>query len=378
MSSAIVEVSLADQKKLVEVSSSSKFIWRIEKFSKLNSEDGLISDVFSVGSFKWKVIIYPKGEGEVYDHLSVFLIPVKLTKAMDTEFRIVVTSQTNSKNGFENDGKVSFTGGENGRGWPKFMRLDELRDPAKGYVVNDTCIVTVEVSWRTNEDTIVDTKAVVKFESQPEKVAEVKTENQLGEHPGAGQPFGDGRLNKKVDFSDDKEFEDIGGFSILRRQAPVYMQIWLKYGHIPSPQSMPISSYPILVMVVKELMICIIEMHQCRYVDLSCEMIQGWEELLKMADRFEFNIGWLQERFENVKKGVGGMQKLKTELLEHGKPFRAAKSKIKTIEDELKKTEAQMIAAKDYLRDNTSGLLPESDMEMYLEIGEDLLLEGLF
>ncbi|KAI3926437.1 hypothetical protein MKX01_032625 [Papaver californicum] len=269
---------------------------------------------------------------------------------------------------------------------PKFMLLSDLHDPAKGYLVNDTCIITVEVSWTLEEDTI--------YESDPEEVAETKTENsekqtklkdgksgtQLEEHPGAGQPFGGGRHNNnKVGIEEDKEFEDVGGFSILRTQAPMYMQIWLKYGHIPSSRSMPISLYPILVMVVKELMSSIIDMHQCRYIDLSCEMIEGWEELLKMAGKFEFNIGWLQERFESVKKGVGGMQKVKTELLEHCQPLRAAKSKIKTIEDKLKKTEAQLIAAKDYLRENISaGVLSESDMEMYLEIGENLLLEGLF
>ncbi|KAI3919428.1 hypothetical protein MKW92_012364, partial [Papaver armeniacum] len=248
------------------------------------------------------------------------------------------------------------------------------------------------VSWSTlEEETIDDVKlSDVKLESDPAEVDETETGKEtklndgksgtqpLGEYPGAGLPFGEGRHNNKVGFSDDKEFEDVGGFSILRTQAPIYMQIWLKYGHIPSTQSMPISSYPILVMVVKELMACIIDMHQCRYVDLSCEMIEQWEQLLKMAERFEFNIGWLQERFESVKKGVGGMQKVKTELREHGQALRAAKSKIKTIEDELKKTEAQMIAAKDYLRDNISGLLSETDMEMYLEIGENLLLEGLF
>ncbi|KAI3902520.1 hypothetical protein MKW92_032684, partial [Papaver armeniacum] len=244
-----------------------------------------------------------------------------------------------------------------------------------------------EVSQKMKEDVIDDNKlSVVKLESDPPKVEETETEKQtklkdgkqLGEHPGAGQPFGEGRHNNKVGFSDDKEFEDVGGFSILRTQAPIYMQIWLKYGHIPTNKVMPISSYDLLVMATKDLMNSIIDMHQCRYVDLSSEMIEDWEEKIKMAETIKFNIGWLRERFESVKKGVGGMQKAKTELQEHGQPLRAAKSKMKTIEGVLKKTEAQLIAAKDYLREHISGVLSESDMEMYLEIGENLLLEGLF
>ncbi|KAI3838399.1 hypothetical protein MKX03_000643 [Papaver bracteatum] len=282
-------------------------------------------------------------------------------------------------------------------GWSKFMRLSELHDLAKGYIVNDTCIITNEISWKMEEETIDilphfqknNKLAVLKLESDPTKVEDTETEKQtklkdgnsgtqLGEHPGAEQPFGEGRHNNKVGFSDDKEFEDVGGFSILRTQAPIYMQIWLKYGHIPTNKVMPISSYDLLVMAVKDLMNSIIDMHQCRYVDLSSEMIEGWEEKIMMAEAFKFKIGWLRERFETVKKGVGGMQKVNTELKEHGRPLRAAKSKMKTLEDELKKTESQLIAAKDYVREKVSGVLSESDMEMYLEIGEDLLLEGLF
>ncbi|KAI3838401.1 hypothetical protein MKX03_000645 [Papaver bracteatum] len=373
-----------------EVSSSSKFIWKIENFSKVNSEKGLKSDVFSVGSFKWQVLIYPKGNGKVYDSLSLYLVPVDLTKAVYSEFSFTITSQTDSKNKVTHDLKHSFPV-ESGHDWglSKFMLLSELHDPAKGYIVNDACIITFEFS-RMVEDAIGDGKlAVVKLESDPTKVEDTETEKQtklkdgssctqLGELPGAGQPFGEGRHNNKVGFSDGKEFEDVGGFSILKTQAQIYMQIWLKYGHIPSTQVMPISSYPVLVMVVKDLMNSIIDMHQCRHVDLSSEMIEGWEEKIKMAETIKFNIGWLRERFESVKKRVGGMQEVKAELREHGQALRAAKSKMKTLEDELKKTEAQLIAAKDYLREKVSGVLSESDMEMYLEIGEDLLLEGLF
>ncbi|KAI3838398.1 hypothetical protein MKX03_000642 [Papaver bracteatum] len=375
-----------------EVSSSSKFIWKIENFSKL-PEDGHGSGVFSAGSNKWQAAIFPKGDRKVYDHLSLFLRPVELAESVNTKYSFSITSQTDSKNKVTQDEKDSSTVKFKNGWWGlrKFMLLSELHDPAKGYIVNDTCIITVDVSWKMKEDAIEDSKlADMKLESDPTKVEEIKTEKQtklkdcksgtqpLGEHPGAGQPFGEGRHNNKLGFSDDKEFEDVGGFSILRTQAPIYMQIWLKYGHIPSTQVMPISSYDLLVMAVKDLMNSIIDMHQCRYVDFSSEMIEGWEDKIKMAETIKFNVGWLRERFESVKKGVCGMQEVKNELQEHGQPLRAAKSKMKTIEDELKKTEAQLIAAKDYLRENVSGMLSESDMEMYLEIGEDLLLEGLF
>ncbi|KAI3932161.1 hypothetical protein MKW92_000297, partial [Papaver armeniacum] len=200
--------------------------------------------------------------------------------------------------------------------------------------------------------------------------------NNEGEYASAGQPFCKGRHNYKAGFREGKDYEDVGGFSILKAQVQLYNQIWSKYGHIPSTKVMPISSYPILVMVVKDLMTCIIDMHQCRYVDLSPEMIDGWEEKIKMAEAMKFNIGWLLERFEKVKKCIGGMQKVKTGLLEHDQPLLAARSRVEAAEDKLKK--AQLLAAKKCFRDKISGSLPESDMELYLDIGETSLLDGLF
>lgn len=42
--------------KIGDVSSSTKFNWTIENFSKLNAEKGHDSDVFSDGPFKWYAI----------------------------------------------------------------------------------------------------------------------------------------------------------------------------------------------------------------------------------------------------------------------------------------------------------------------------------
>ncbi|KAI3896468.1 hypothetical protein MKX03_014615, partial [Papaver bracteatum] len=36
-------------------------------------------------------------------------------------------------------------------GWPKFMRISELHNSAKGYIVNDTCIISVEVTCTTHK-----------------------------------------------------------------------------------------------------------------------------------------------------------------------------------------------------------------------------------
>ncbi|KAI3896464.1 hypothetical protein MKX03_014611, partial [Papaver bracteatum] len=103
-------------------------------------------------------------------------------------------------------------------------------------------------------------------------------------------------------FGKEEEFEDVGGFCILKTQAPVYKQIWLRYGHIPSTKVLPISAYRVLILAVTDLMSCVMDMHNYRYVDLTFEMIEGWEEKINMAEKLEFNIGWLRQRFEMVKE----------------------------------------------------------------------------
>lgn len=71
-----------------------------------------------------------------------------------------------------------------------------------------------------------------------------------------------------------------------------------------------------------------------------------------------------------MKNNLSVIQKFKTELLEHGQLLPAAKSKLKKAED-------QLIAAKNYVQENASGLLSESDMKIYLEMDENLLFDGI-
>ncbi|XP_026444661.1 MATH domain and coiled-coil domain-containing protein At3g58210-like [Papaver somniferum] len=346
------------------VSSSSKIIWKIENISDLNSVIKLDSEVFSVGDFKWKVQIFPKGYGKVYNCLSLFLVPVDLTKSVNAQFSFAISSQSgNISQRVRKEVTYEFPErNSTSYGWPRFILLSELHDPDNGHIINDTFVIRIEVSCRMKEDSICDNFKESDSDKVPVSEAKKKQSSTLLEEcPSAGKPFGEGQYSCKVGFGDDKEFEDVGGFSILKTQVPLYRQIWLKYGHIATNKVMPISAYALLVMAVRDLMNSIIDMHQCRYVELSSGMIEGWEEMVMMAEKFEFNIGWLRERLETVKK-----------------PLRVAQSRVKAAGDELKKAEAQLIAAKNYLRENVSGVLSQSDMEMCLDIGENLLLDGLF
>ncbi|KAI3870984.1 hypothetical protein MKX03_029390 [Papaver bracteatum] len=144
---------------IVELSSSAKFTWKIENFFKLDAQEGTYSDVFSVGSFKWKVHIYPKGKGKIHDHVSMYLCPVDSTKFPYAEFSFTITSQTDSKNIVKKQCKHKFDEDDSGWGWGSFMRLSDLHDPAKGYIVDDTFVIRIDVSCRMDEKPVDDDDA---------------------------------------------------------------------------------------------------------------------------------------------------------------------------------------------------------------------------
>ncbi|XP_026415961.1 ubiquitin carboxyl-terminal hydrolase 12-like [Papaver somniferum] len=200
---------------------STKFDWIINDFAKVNSEEGLCSDVFSLGKYR----SIQRGMEMYLSTCQYNLIPVDWNNYPTAEFSASVlnlydpneSATEGLKHKFDKDGNY-------GWGSSTFMPLSDLHDPDEGYIVHGTCIIRVEVSCRIIDDFVTE----YDNERNAEKVM------QFGDYPGAGQPFGKGQDKSKVTFRDDKqEFEDIGGFHILEKQAPLYKQIWMKYGLRP-------------------------------------------------------------------------------------------------------------------------------------------------
>uniref|UniRef100_A0A6N2N609 MATH domain-containing protein n=1 Tax=Salix viminalis TaxID=40686 RepID=A0A6N2N609_SALVM len=67
---AQVEQTSTVENQPVEDPPSIKFTWTIENFTRLNTKKHY-SDIFIVGSYKWRVLIFPKGNN--VDHLSMYL-----------------------------------------------------------------------------------------------------------------------------------------------------------------------------------------------------------------------------------------------------------------------------------------------------------------
>ncbi|KAK8504388.1 hypothetical protein V6N13_025065 [Hibiscus sabdariffa] len=145
-----VESASTAENQQVEEPQSLKFTWTIENFSRLNTKKHY-SDIFVVGGYKWRVLIFPKGNN--VDHLSMYL-DVADSSALPhgwsryAQFSLAVVNQVHHKYSIRKDTQHQFNARESDWGFTSFMPLSDLYDPSKGYIVNDTVVVEAEVVVR--------------------------------------------------------------------------------------------------------------------------------------------------------------------------------------------------------------------------------------
>ncbi|KAL3838137.1 hypothetical protein ACJIZ3_022728 [Penstemon smallii] len=150
MEVAPAEAPNAVETQVVDEPPSARFTWTIENFSRLNTKKQY-SEVFLVGGFKWRVLIFPKGNN--VDHLSAYL-DVADSSALPygwsryAQFSLSVVNQVHSKFTIRKDTQHQFNARESDWGFTSFMPLSELYDPGRGYLVNDTCIIEADVAVR--------------------------------------------------------------------------------------------------------------------------------------------------------------------------------------------------------------------------------------
>ncbi|KAJ7974826.1 Ubiquitin carboxyl-terminal hydrolase 12 [Quillaja saponaria] len=128
---------------------SGRFTWTIENFSRLTKK--LYSEVFYVGGYKWRILIFPKGNN--VDHLSMYLdiadsatLPYGWSRY--AQFSLTIVNQIHNKYSIRKETHHQFHARESDWGFTSFMPIAELYDPGRGYLVNDTCVVEADVAVR--------------------------------------------------------------------------------------------------------------------------------------------------------------------------------------------------------------------------------------
>ncbi|KAM2568351.1 hypothetical protein TB2_008595 [Malus domestica] len=127
-----------------------KFTWTIENFTRLDNKNHY-SDIFVVGGFKWRIIMFPKGNQ--VDALSMYLdaadsgtLPYGWRRF--AHFSLAVVNQIDTKYSVEKDTQHQFNARESDWGFTSFMPLGDLYDPSRGYLVSDTVVVEAKVTVR--------------------------------------------------------------------------------------------------------------------------------------------------------------------------------------------------------------------------------------
>ncbi|CAI9776383.1 unnamed protein product [Fraxinus pennsylvanica] len=129
---------------ILKVTNSFKHELKISKFSKLEKEWN--SKEFNAGDHKWKVCVYPKGNGaQNGSHVSIFLHKVGFSSGekVKADCSICIKNQSKIGNRKYQFNRL-FSASSNSWGWPSFIPIADMKQP--GCLVGDVCIIEVEIS----------------------------------------------------------------------------------------------------------------------------------------------------------------------------------------------------------------------------------------
>ncbi|XP_049354338.1 uncharacterized protein LOC125818867 [Solanum verrucosum] len=129
-----------------------RYLWKIESFSLL-SENGTSkyeSNEFESGGFNWKMIIYPDGDVDGAGHISVYLAIIgkgslHAVWAVNVSFSFLIFDQIHDNYNVMKGMERHFRNIKTEWGFSKCISHKTFKDPSNGYLVNDKCVVGVDV-----------------------------------------------------------------------------------------------------------------------------------------------------------------------------------------------------------------------------------------
>ncbi|KAL1825777.1 hypothetical protein ACET3Z_012555 [Daucus carota] len=128
---------------------SGKYKWVIHKFSELGEKCD--SDVFTVGRYTWKLVLYPEGisnyKGFCVSLFLEFADSSNCTSEHEVKAHVVlkIIDHYSNQSHIQKKGSNWFGVGSPAKGWHSFIELKDLKDRQKGYLAQDICIIEAEV-----------------------------------------------------------------------------------------------------------------------------------------------------------------------------------------------------------------------------------------
>ncbi|CAH8269019.1 unnamed protein product [Arabidopsis lyrata] len=256
-----------------------KFRWVIKKFSSLGSER-VFSDIFVVGSCKWRLMAYPKG---VRDDrcFSLFLVVADFKTLpcgwkRHTRLRLNVVNQLSEE-------------------------LSILKETQMGFLVNDEVKIVVEV------DVVEVIGKLEESEEATQPLKKVKLE-----------AFVESKDLLKETSSVKEEIIDVNGFHVLPSQVEFVSPVFERYPEIASvfqakKQHLRTACMYVLLSLIETL---------CKSLEELCsDDLVGGDNALQYLKFSGFKVDWLEKKLEEIKVkkkdeqiGESRMQELEEEL----------------------------------------------------------------
>lgn len=131
------------------------YTWNIENFSQLSSAKEL-SSKFEVGTHFWRLLVFPRGNAQQPGFLAVYL---EFTEASFTpqimcpkaNFKLELINHRDPQQSVNKETSHLFTQNETDWGFTQFHPLADVNDPAKGFLMNDTLTIRVEINVQRDE-----------------------------------------------------------------------------------------------------------------------------------------------------------------------------------------------------------------------------------
>jgi ubiquitin carboxyl-terminal hydrolase 7 len=130
------------------------YTWKIEGFGSL-SDKKRYSDTFEIGGYKWRLLVFPRGNG--CDHVSLYLdVPdaeaLPYNWGRSASFTLVVPNAFDPDRSHRKEATHLFNAKESDWGFTQFMSLEDLYSSQKGFLVDETLTVEAHVKVKTDID----------------------------------------------------------------------------------------------------------------------------------------------------------------------------------------------------------------------------------
>ncbi|KAH7867319.1 hypothetical protein Vadar_031928 [Vaccinium darrowii] len=308
------------------------FTWKIVNFSKLKTKK-LCSKTFNSGGYKWRVLIFPKGNNVEY--LSVYLevansstLPYGWNK--HARFGLSVINQIRKQATVRKETEHQFNAQESDWGFTSFLPLKELNDPRQGFLLKDTIIVEADV---TVPDSHCSNKETGENDSH-------KVESQRPSCDTSSE-------NVEVEITGTSEISSVDGSSEATATAGKdrFLSYWVSseaFQLLEKIQGLHKGTFAKFSMKSQALPTVILESFASFIVSMSSTKVnEADEEALRLAafsiEDFEqvgLDLGWLKQRLEDAKMVKKYSESVDT-VESCGTALEVARAKVRELEVEV-------------------------------------------